>query len=78
MRHLGAAAFQPFVALPGNDSDLYFARELGAKVRETSQIGWSPENPGKVIAGRRQTYLEPDFQPFAGRHHAGPPRRAQR
>jgi CRISPR-associated protein Csm1 len=51
LRNLGAAAFQPFVALPGNDSDLYFGRELGAKVRETSQIGWSPENPGKVIAG---------------------------
>ena len=51
LRDLGPAAFQPFVALPGNDSDVYFARELGAKVRETSQIGWSPENPGKVIAG---------------------------
>ena len=46
----GAAAFQPFVAPPGNDSDQYFARELGAKVREASRIGWSPETPGKVIA----------------------------
>ena len=53
-------------------------RELGAKVREASQIGWSPENPGKVIAGRGQTYLEPDFQPFARRHHAGAPRGAER
>ena len=51
LRHIGAAAFQPFVALPGNDADLYFARELGAKVREASQIGWSPENPGKVTPG---------------------------
>jgi CRISPR-associated protein Csm1 len=51
LRHIGATAFQPFVALPGNDADLYFARELGAKVREASQIGWSPENPGKVTAG---------------------------
>jgi CRISPR-associated protein Csm1 len=50
LRQIGAAAFQPFVTPPGNDSDLYFARELGAKVREASQIGWSPENPGKVIA----------------------------
>ncbi len=47
----GAAAFQPFVAPPANDSDQYFARELGAKVREASRIGWSPETPGKVIAG---------------------------
>jgi CRISPR-associated protein Csm1 len=51
LRETGAAAFQPYVALPGNDSDQYFARELGAKVREASRIGWSPENPGKVIAG---------------------------
>jgi CRISPR-associated protein Csm1 len=51
LREIGAAAFQPFVAPPGSDSDLYFAKELGAKVREASQIGWSPENPGKVIAG---------------------------
>src|SRR6476661_1737535 len=51
LRQLGAAAFQPFVATPGSDSDAYFARELGAKVREASQIGWSPENPGKAIPG---------------------------
>lgn len=51
LRQIGATAFQPFVALPGNAADLYFARELGAKVREASQIGWSPENPGKVSAG---------------------------
>jgi CRISPR-associated protein Csm1 len=51
LRHIGAAAFRPFVALPGNDADQYFARELGAKVREASLIGWSPENPGKVVPG---------------------------
>ena len=62
--------------MPGSDADTYFASELGAKVREASQIGWSPENPGKVIAGRRQTYLEPDLQSLAGRHHAGAPRGA--
>ena len=36
----------------------YFAKELGAKVREASSIGWSPENPGKVIAGDGQTHLD--------------------
>jgi CRISPR-associated protein Csm1 len=51
LREIGAAAFQPYVALPGSDSDQYFARELGAKVREASRIGWSPESPGKVVAG---------------------------
>src|SRR5665647_339485 len=51
LRNLGAAAFQPFVAPSGTASDLYFAKELGAKVREASAIGWSPENPGKVTPG---------------------------
>jgi CRISPR-associated protein Csm1 len=49
--HIGSAAFQPYIAPPGNGSDQFFARELGAKVREASQIGWSPENPGKVCPG---------------------------
>src|ERR1019366_10165210 len=66
LRDLGAAAFQPFVTATGNDSDLYFARELGAKVREASQIGWSPENPGKGIPGEGKNtwsgtpHLSPD------------------
>jgi CRISPR-associated protein Csm1 len=51
LRAVGAAVFAPFVAPQGNDSDQYFAKELGAKVRETPQIGWSPENPGKVVPG---------------------------
>jgi CRISPR-associated protein Csm1 len=51
LRSIGVEAFQPYVAPVGNDSDAYFARELGAKVREASHIGWSPENPGKVVAG---------------------------
>jgi len=46
----GAAAFEPFS--PGNhaEADAYFSKELGAKVREAKQIGWSPETPGKVLA----------------------------
>src|SRR5260370_35974769 len=48
---IGAAAFQPHVPLPGNESVQYFPRELGAKVREASPISWAPESPGKVIAG---------------------------
>jgi len=51
LRSIGVEAFQPYVAPVGNDSDAYFARELGAKVREASHIGGSPENPGKVVAG---------------------------
>jgi CRISPR-associated protein Csm1 len=47
----GAAAFQPFVKTAGGDSDSYFSKELGPKVREASKVGWSPENPGKVVPG---------------------------
>jgi CRISPR-associated protein Csm1 len=45
------AAFQPYRPAAQSDVDSYFAKELGARVREAAQIGWSPENPGKVIPG---------------------------
>src|ERR1051326_2392945 len=48
---IGAAAFQPYEALSTTAGDQYFAKELGAKVREASKIAWSPENPGKVTPG---------------------------
>src|SRR5207342_2501949 len=51
LAELGASAFQPFTTPARSDADTYFARELGAKVREATRIGWSPENPGKVIVG---------------------------
>ena len=44
-------AFAPFTRPQRSEADQYFARELGAKVREAATIGWSPENPGKVTAG---------------------------
>ena len=46
-----AAVFQPFPRASSAEADAYFARELGAKVREASKIGWSPEHPGRVVAG---------------------------
>ncbi len=46
-----ATAFQPFTRADLSSADAYFAKELGAKVREASKIGWSPENPGKVTPG---------------------------
>ncbi len=48
---LGADAFHPFERSNQNEADLYFAKELGAKVREATSVGWSPENPGKVTPG---------------------------
>jgi CRISPR-associated protein Csm1 len=51
LQHAGAAAFAPYVAPVSNSADQYFARELGAKIREAQTLGWSPEDPGKVIAG---------------------------
>jgi CRISPR-associated protein Csm1 len=44
-------AFQPFVRANHSPAETYFAKELGAKVREASHIAWSPENPGKVTPG---------------------------
>lgn len=44
--------FQPYARASASDADAYFAKELGAKVREASVIGWSPEHPGKVMAGQ--------------------------
>jgi CRISPR-associated protein Csm1 len=43
--------FQPQMRAGNTEADQYFARELGAKVREAQKVGWSPEAPGKVIAG---------------------------
>jgi len=51
LNDVGAAAFAPFERPNHHDADSYFAKELGAKVREAQRIGWSPENPGKVIPG---------------------------
>src|SRR5581483_10342703 len=48
---IGAAGFTTFTRSSQADADAYFAKELGAKARETSSVGWSPDNPGKVIAG---------------------------
>ena len=46
-----AAIFEPFPRSSSAEGDAYFAKELGAKVREASRIGWSPEHPGRVVAG---------------------------
>jgi CRISPR-associated protein Csm1 len=48
----GSTAFQPFPRTNRPETDLYFAKEMGAKVREASRIGWSPEDPGKVTPGQ--------------------------
>ena len=42
---------RPFTGTARPEGDAYFARELGAKVREASAIGWFPEEPAKVMAG---------------------------
>lgn len=47
----GAEAFAPSTPPARNDADQYFAKELGAKVRQASSVGWSPENPGKITPG---------------------------
>jgi CRISPR-associated protein Csm1 len=46
-----SGVFLPFERTANSSADTYFAKELGAKVREAGQIGWSPDNPGKVTPG---------------------------
>jgi CRISPR-associated protein Csm1 len=46
---IAPTAFEPRTRAGAPAVDAYFARELGAKVREAGRIGWSPENPGKVM-----------------------------
>jgi CRISPR-associated protein Csm1 len=73
---LDGQAFQCFTRSVDADADAYFARELGAKVREASRVGWSPEDPGKVIAGEGKytwnlsSNLSPDSIMLA--RHAAP------
>lgn len=47
----GADVFRPHPRASTAEADSYFGKELGAKVREASRIGWSPDHPGRVIAG---------------------------
>jgi len=48
---VGGEAFHPIARPNHTEADSYFAKELGAKVREASSVGWSPENPGKIVPG---------------------------
>ena len=70
------AAFQPIARSSSPEADAYFARELGVRLREASSVGWSRDNPGKVIpAGGQHTWhlsanLSPDAIMLA--RHAAP------
>jgi CRISPR-associated protein Csm1 len=48
---IGAEIFRPASYARDAEADAYFSKELGAKVREAQSVGWSPENPGKILAG---------------------------
>jgi CRISPR-associated protein Csm1 len=64
---LGLAAFQPSTPVANPVADAYFGKELGAKVREARQAGWSPESPGKVLvdAGKHTWSLTANLSPDA-------------
>jgi CRISPR-associated protein Csm1 len=51
LAHAGPEVFQPRVRAYDAAADAYFAKELGAKLREASRVAWSPEAPGKVTPG---------------------------
>jgi len=70
-----ATAFTPFSRISRPETDQYFAKELNARVREASKIGWSPEEPGKVLpgAGKHSWSLTSNLSPdgiMAARHAA--------
>jgi len=46
-----AGVFDPRARVSNSSADAYFAKELGAKLREASEVGWSPEEPAKVAPG---------------------------
>lgn len=46
-----AATFTPFVPESCGEYDQYFARELGARLREAERVSWSPDQPGLVLPG---------------------------
>jgi CRISPR-associated protein Csm1 len=62
---LGAKAFEPYTRTSTSEADAYFARELGARVREAKQVGWSPETPGKVLvdAGKHTWSITQNLSP---------------
>jgi CRISPR-associated protein Csm1 len=47
-----APLFAPYTPANLAEFDAYFSKELGAKVREASLIGWSPDAPAKVAPGQ--------------------------
>ncbi|MEX2262278.1 MAG: hypothetical protein WD696_10020 [Bryobacteraceae bacterium] len=71
-----ASPFEPFVSESGASSDEYFASELGHAIRGTSQTGWSPETPGKVLldAGKHRWQLSSNLSSdgIAIARHAAP------
>jgi CRISPR-associated protein Csm1 len=34
-----------------SDAELYFASQLGWKLRDAESVGWSPETPGRILVG---------------------------
>ncbi len=60
-----AGVFRPFVPPPCGEYDDYFARQLGARLREAARVGWSPETPGLVLPGEgKHTWsITPNLSP---------------
>jgi len=44
-------AFEPFAASPEGDPDEYFTRGMALDLQMAQTVGWSPETPGRVLAG---------------------------
>jgi CRISPR-associated protein Csm1 len=79
LRGTPAAAGFTAPSAPISDAESYFAEQIGWKLRDAESVGWSPEAPGRVLAGTEPvapkytwslTWGNADSIPFA--RHAAP------
>jgi CRISPR-associated protein Csm1 len=44
-------AFEPFAQPPPVDTQGYFSERIGMRLREAEAVGWSPEEPARILLG---------------------------
>jgi len=66
--------FEPFPAAEQRSGEPYFSRQMGVRLKEARQVGWSPERPARILLeeGRHVWPISnaPDAVPLA--RHAAP------
>ena len=75
MTRLRGTPWSEQTSIPSDpEADAYFEGQLGWKLRDAESVGWSPENPGRILVGEGKHLWtltgSPDSLPFA--RHAAP------